>query len=79
LWHSQRGKAPTEDIDEDRIFYSIDLVTIVMKALEKDNIEYMGFLRKGTLTQEDREIIVELQNTITNFRVSGIFTYFYEL
>jgi hypothetical protein len=79
LWHGQRGKAPTEDIDEDRIFYLIDLMTTVTKALKKYNIKYIGFLSKRPLTQEDREIIVELQNTITNFGVTGIFAYFYEL
>jgi hypothetical protein len=77
LWHGQRGKAPTEDIDEDEIFYSTDPMTTVTKALKKANIEYLGLISKRPLTQEDRERIVELQNTITNFGVSGIFTYFY--
>ena len=77
LWHGQRGKAPIEDIDEDTIFYSTNPMTTVMKALKKANIEYLGFLSKRPLTQEDRARIVELQNTITNFGVSGIFTYFY--
>jgi hypothetical protein len=79
LWHGQRGKAPTEDIDEDEIFYSTDPMTTVTKALKKANIEYLGLLSKRPLTQEDRARIVELQNTITNFGVSGIFTYFYQL
>ena len=79
LWHGQCGKAPTEDIDEDEIFYSTDPMTTVTKALKKANIEYLGLLSKRPLTQEDRERIVELQNTITNFGVSGIFTYFYQL
>jgi hypothetical protein len=79
LWHGQRGKAPTKDIDEDKIFYSTDPMTIVTKALKKANIEYLGLLRKRPLTQKDRARIVELQNTITNFGVSGIFTYFYQL
>ena len=79
LWHGQRGKAPTEDIDEDEIFYSTDPMKTVTKALKKANIEYLGFLSKRPLTQEDRTRIVELQNTITNFGVSGIFTYFYQL
>ena len=38
LWHGQHGKAPTEDIDEDKIFYSTDPMTTVMKALNKANI-----------------------------------------
>ena len=77
LWHGQYGKAPTQDIDEDEIFYSTNPMTTVTKALKKDNIEYLGLLSKRPLTQEDRARIVELQNTITNFGVSGIFTYFY--
>jgi hypothetical protein len=77
LWHGQRGKAPTEDIDEDEIFYSTNPMTTVTKALKKANIEYLGLISKRPLTQEDRERIVELQTTITNFGVSGIFTYFY--
>ena len=77
LWHGQRGKAPTEDIDEDEIFYSTDRMITVMKALKKANIEYLGLISKRPLTQEDRETIVDLQTTITNFGVSGIFTYFY--
>jgi hypothetical protein len=36
LWHGQRGKAPTEDIDEEEIFYSTDPITTVAKALKKD-------------------------------------------
>jgi hypothetical protein len=79
LWHGQRGKAPTEDIDEDKIFYSTDPMTSVTKALKNANIEYLGFISKRPLTQDDRARIVELQNTITNFGVSGIFTYFYQL
>jgi hypothetical protein len=79
LWHGQRGKAPTEDIDEDIIFYSTDPMTTVTKALKKANIEYLGLVSKRPLTQEDRARIVELQNKITNFGVSGIFTYFYQL
>jgi hypothetical protein len=78
LWHGQRGKAPTEDL-EDEIFYSTDPITTVVKALKKENIEYLGLFRKRPLTQEDRERIAELQNLITNFGVSGIFTYFYQL
>jgi hypothetical protein len=79
LWHGQRGKAPTKDIDEDEIFYSTEPMTTITKALKKANIEYLGLLSKRPLTQEDRERILELQNTITNFGVSGIFTYFYQL
>ena len=79
LWHGQHGKAPTKDIDEDEIFYSTNPMKTVTKALKKANIEYTGFLRKRPLTQEDRARIVELQSTITNFGVSGIFTYFYYL
>jgi len=79
LWHGQRGKAPTEDKDEDEIFFSTDPMTTVTKALKKANIKYLGFLSKRLPTQEDRERIVELQNTITNLGVSGIFTYFYQL
>jgi hypothetical protein len=60
LWHGQHGKAPTEDIDEDIIFYSTNPMTTVMKALKKDNIEYLGFLSKRSLTQEDTTRIVEL-------------------
>jgi hypothetical protein len=77
LWHGQCGKAPIEDIEEDEIFYSTNLMTIVTKALKKDNIEYLGLISKRPLAQEDKARIVELQNTITNFGVSGIFTYFY--
>jgi hypothetical protein len=60
LWHGQHGKAPTEDIDEDEIFYSTDPMTTIMKALKKDNIKYLGLISKRPLTQEDREIIIEL-------------------
>ena len=60
LWHGQHGKASTEDIDEDKIFYSTDPMKTVMKALKKDNIEYLGFLSKRSLTQEDTTRIVEL-------------------
>jgi hypothetical protein len=77
LWHGQRGKAPTEDIYEDKIFYSTNPMTTVTKALKKANIEYLGLISKRPLTQEDKARIVELQTTITNFGVSGIFTYFY--
>jgi hypothetical protein len=70
-------QAPTEDIDEDEIYYSTNPMTTVTKALKKANMEYLGLIRKRPLTQEDRERIVELQTTITNFGVSGIFTYFY--
>jgi hypothetical protein len=75
LWHGQCEKAPTEDIDEYEIFYSTDPIKTVAKALKKENIEYLGFLSKRPLTQEDTTRIVELQNKITNFGVSGIFTY----
>jgi hypothetical protein len=78
IWHGQCGKAPTEDIDP-QIFDSTDPMKTVTKELKKANIEYLGLLRKRPLTQEDRARIVELQNTITNFGVSGIFTYFYQL
>ena len=77
LWHGQCGKAPTEDIDEDEIFYSTDPIKTVTKALKKANIEYLGLISKRPLTQEDRARIVELQTTITNYGVSVIFTYFY--
>jgi hypothetical protein len=40
LWHGQCGKAPTEDIDEDEIFYYSDPMTIAAKALKKNNIKY---------------------------------------
>jgi uncharacterized protein YqgV (UPF0045/DUF77 family) len=70
-------QAPTEDIDEDEIFYSTNPMTTVTKALKKANMEYLGLISKRPLTQEDRERIVELQTTITNYGVSGIFTYFY--
>ena len=79
LWHGQHGKAPTEDIDEDKIFYSTDPIATIVKALKKENIEYLSLFRKIPLTQEDMARIVEIQNTITNFWVSGIFTYFYQL
>ena len=72
-------QAPIEDIDEDEIFYSTNPMIIVTKALKKANIEYLGLLSKRPLTWEDRARIVELQNTITNLGVSGIFTYFYQL
>jgi hypothetical protein len=70
-------QAPTEDIDEDEIYYSTNPMTTVTKALKKDNMEYLGLIRKRPLTQEDGARIVELQTTITNYGVSGIFTYFY--
>ena len=50
LWHGQCGKAPTEDIDEDEIFYSTDPMTTVTKALKKANIEYRGLISKRPLT-----------------------------
>jgi hypothetical protein len=77
LWHGQRGKAPIEDIDEDEIFDSTNPMKTVTKALKKDNIEYLGVISKRPLTQEDGARIVELQTTITNFGVGGIFTYFH--
>jgi hypothetical protein len=77
LWHGQRGKAPSKDIDEDKIFYSTNPMTTVMKALKKANIEYLGLISKRPLTQEDRARILEIQTTITNFGVSGIFKYFH--
>jgi hypothetical protein len=52
-------------------------MTSITKALKKANIEYLGLISKRPLTHKDRERIVELQNTITNFGVSRIFTYFY--
>jgi hypothetical protein len=52
-------------------------MTTVMNALKKANMEYLGLINKRPMTQEDRERIVELQTTITNFGVSGIFIYFY--
>jgi hypothetical protein len=79
LWHVQHGKAPIEGIDEDKIFCPTYPMTTIIKALNKAKIEYLCLLRKRPLTEEDRERIVELQNTITNFGVSGIFTYFYQL
>jgi hypothetical protein len=38
LWHGQRWKAPTEDIDEEEIFYYTDPITIGAKALKNENI-----------------------------------------
>jgi hypothetical protein len=73
------GRLPLEDIDEDGIFYSNDLMKTITKALKKANIEYLGFLSKRPLTQEDIARIVELQDKITNFGVSDIFTYFNQL
>jgi hypothetical protein len=70
-------QAPTKDNDEGEIHYLTNPMTTVTKAFKKANMEYLGLIRKRPLTQEDREIIVELQTTITNFRVSGIFTCFY--
>ena len=67
-------QAPTEDIDEDEIFYSTNPMTTIMKALKKANMEYLGFINKRPLTQEVGARIVELQTTITNYGVSGIFT-----
>ena len=69
--------APTEDIDEDEIYYLTNPMTTITKALKKANMEYLGLISKRPLTQEDMERIVELQTTITNYGVSGIFTYFY--
>jgi hypothetical protein len=79
LWHGQCGKASTEDIDEDEIFFSTNPMETIMNALKNTNIEYIGFLSKRPMTQEGRARIVELQNTITNLGVSVIFTYFYQL
>ena len=79
LWHGQRGKAPTEDIDEDEIFYSTDPIETIVKALKKESIEYIALFHKRPLTQEDRERIAELQNLINFWGASGIFTYFYQL
>ena len=79
MWHGQHGKALTKDIDEEDIFYSTDPMTTVPKALKKANIEYLGFLRKRPLTEEGGARIVEIQNKINNFGVSGIFTYFYQV
>ena len=76
LWHGQHGKAPIEDFDEDEIFYSTNPTTTIVRALKKENIEYLGLFCKIPLTQEDRERIAEIQNLITNFGVSCIFTYF---
>ena len=70
-------QAPTEDIDEEEIYYSTNPMTTVTKALKKANMEYLGLISKRPMTQEDRERIVELQTTITNYGVSGIFIYFY--
>jgi hypothetical protein len=64
---------------EDEIFYSTDPIATVVKALKKENIEYLALFHKRPLTQEDRARIAELQNLITFFWVSGIFTYFYQL
>ena len=63
LWHGQCGKPPTEDIDEEEIFYSTNPIETVTKALKKANMEYLGLITKRPLTQEDRERIVELQTT----------------
>ena len=52
-------------------------MTIVTKALKKANMEYLGLISKRALTQEDMARIVELQTTITNYGVSGSFTYIY--
>jgi hypothetical protein len=67
-----------EDL-EDEILYSTNPTKIVAEALKKETIEYLGLFCKRPLTQEDRERIAELQNLITDFWVSGIFTYFYQL
>jgi hypothetical protein len=64
-------------MDEDEIYYSKNPMTTVTKALKKANMEYLGLINKRPLTQEDKERIVELQTKITNYGVSGIFTYFY--
>jgi hypothetical protein len=79
LWHGQCGKAPTEYLDEDEIFYSTNPIATFVKALKKENIEYVGLFRKRSMTQEDRTKIAEIQNLITNFGVSGIFTNFCHL
>jgi hypothetical protein len=50
VWHGQSGKAPIEDLDEDNIFYSTDLITTVTKALKKANTKYLGLFCKGPLT-----------------------------
>ena len=69
--------APTKDIDEDEIYNSTNPMTTITKALKKANMEYLGLTSKRPLTQEDKARIVELKTTITNYGVSGIFTYFY--
>jgi hypothetical protein len=43
-------QAPTEDINEDEIYYSTNPMTIVTKALKKDNMEYLGLISKRPLT-----------------------------
>jgi hypothetical protein len=54
LWHGQRGKAPTEDIDEDEIFYSTNPIATVAKALKKENIKYLGLFHKRPLKWEHK-------------------------
>jgi hypothetical protein len=49
----------------------------ITKALKKANIEYLGLISKRPLTQEDMARILEIQTTITNFGISGIFKYFH--
>jgi hypothetical protein len=58
-------------------FFCYYLFHFLNVALKKANMEYLGLISKRPLTQEDRARIVELQTTITNYGVSGIFTYFY--
>jgi hypothetical protein len=43
-------QAPTEDIDEEKIFYSTNPMTTVMKALKKAKMEYLSLISKRPLT-----------------------------
>ena len=48
LWHGQCGKPPTENLDEEEIFYSTDPIETVTKALKKAKMEYLGLIQQKT-------------------------------
>ena len=64
---------------EDEIYYSIDPMDTIKKALKKVNIEMISLACIRPMTQEIRARIEELKEQIKYHGVSGIFTYFFEL
>ena len=64
---------------EDEIYYSIDPMDTIKKALKKENIEMISLDCISPMTQEIRARIEELKEQIKSYGVSGIFTYFFKL